>query len=437
MSAAVAMIAPGDLVPDPRNARTHDRRQIRQIADSIRQFGFTNPCLVDEDNVLIAGHGRLEAARLLGLAEVPIIRVTHLTEPEKRALRLADNKIAEKAGWDLDLLAAELADLSEMELDFDIEVTGFETAEIDLVIGDAAGDDDPTPELAPVPDPDLPGVSQPGDLWLLGKHRLLCGNARYLADYERLMEGRQADMAFTDPPYNVPIAGHVCGNGRVRHLEFAEASGEMTPVEFTAFLAEVFGLGARHSRDGAIWLACIDWRHLPDMHSAGMEVFNDWLNLCVWVKTNGGMGSFYRSQHELICVFRNGTACHRNNVQLGKYGRNRTNVWTYPGVNTFRPGRMEELQAHPTAKPVAMIKDAILDVSRRGDLVLDPFMGGGARLIAAEQAGRVACGLEIDPGYVDVTLRRWRAETGQEPVRASDGCRLADLEQDLKQEVGQ
>ena len=437
MDAIIESIAPRDLKPSPRNARTHDRRQIGQIAESIRAFGFTNPLLIDEDNVLIAGHGRLEAAKQLGLEAVPAIRITHLSPAEKRALMLADNKIALNAGWDLELLAAELADLSAMALDFDLEVTGFEVAEIDLILEDRSGDDVAAPEEAPLPDGSRPPITRPDDLWCLGPHRVLCGDARNTDDYARLMDGKQADMGFTDPPYNVPIAGHVSGKGRVSHREFAEASGEMSAEEFETFLAEAFGLAARHSRDGAVWYGCIDWRHLGEMQSAGETAFDARLNLCVWAKTNGGMGSLYRSQHELVFVFRKGRQGHRNNVRLGRYGRNRTNLWSYPGVNTFRAGRMEELTAHPTAKPVAMVRDAILDVSRRGDLVLDPFLGAGATLIAAERSGRIARGLEIDPPYVDVILRRWRAETGEEPVRAADDRTLASLEAEQEREAGQ
>ncbi|TMV06566.1 site-specific DNA-methyltransferase [Ruegeria sediminis] len=437
MPANLETIATKNLVPSPRNARTHDRKQLDQIAASIRQFGFTNPVLIDEDNVVIAGHGRLQAAKQIGLDEVPAIRVTHLSAPEKRTLMLADNKIADNAGWDLDLLAIELADLSEMELNFDIDVTGFETAEIDLIIGGSEPDGESDAEIAPVPDRDQPLITQRGDLWFLGQHRVLCGDARKPSDYAALMDDEVADMGFTDPPYNVPISGHVCGNGRVQHREFAEAAGEMSPQEFTCFLGEALGLGAKHSRDGAVWYACIDWRHLPEMHVAGLQAFDAWLNLCVWAKTNAGLGSLYRSQHELICVFRKGQGQHQNNVQLGKYGRNRTNLWSYPGVNTFRAGRMEELQAHPTPKPVAMIKDAILDVTKRGDIVLDPFLGSGSTLIAAERCGRVTRGLEIDPAYVDVALRRWRDETGKEPVRANDRRTLASLERELTQEAGQ
>jgi DNA modification methylase len=265
---------------------------------------------------------------------------------------------------------------------------------------------------------------------------VLCGDARDPANYARLMDGREANVGFTDPPYNVPISGHVSGKGRVRHREFAEASGEMSPEEFERFLAETLGLGARHSRAGAVWFAFIDWRHLGEMLGAGKTVFDNLLNLCVWAKSNGGMGSLYRSQHELVFVFRVGGGSHRNNVRLGTYGRNRTNLWTYPGVNTFRPGRMEELEAHPTAKPVALVQDAILDVSAPGEIVLDPFLGAGSTVIAAERAGRIAHGLEIDAAYVDVILRRWRDETGAEPVREADGRSLASLEAPPTTEAG-
>lgn len=437
MTATYEVIATGDLVPSPRNARTHDRKQIRQIAASIEQFGFSNPVLIDEANVLIAGHGRLAAAQVLGLKEVPAIRITHLSDAQKRALRIADNRIAEKAGWNMEILASELADLSSMELDFDLEVTGFEVGEIDIMIGSAGGQEGLEPETAPLPDPDLPQVARAGDLWLLRKHRVLCGNARNADDYATLMGDDLAHMVFADPPYNVPINGHVCGNGQVQHREFVEASGEMTSVEFVSFLRQAATLSARYSQDNATSYWCIDWRHLPELHAACTGVFAKWINLCVWCKTNAGMGGLYRSQHELICVFGKSERGHRNNIQLGKCGRNRSNVWTYAGVNTFRPGRMEELRAHPTAKPVAMIQDAILDVTKPGETVLDPFLGAGATLIAAEIARRVAYGMEIDPLYVDVVLRRWREATGQEPVRALDGQTLASLETAVSKETGQ
>lgn len=423
----IAYRDPSTLTINPRNARSHDRKQIRQIAGSISAFGFANPILVDEADVLIAGHGRLEAALHLGLERVPTIVISHLTEAQKRALMLADNKIALNAGWDLDRLASELADLSAMELDFDLEVTGFQVGEIDWVIEQAAAEPEAA-EVAPEPDASRPVISRRGDLWHLGPHRLLCGDARSRDDLATLMAGERAAAGFIDPPYNVPIHGHVSGKGKVRHREFTEAAGEMDAVTFQTFLTDALQLGAGMSRNGAVWFACMDWRHLGEMLAAGNSAFGTLLNLCVWAKTNGGMGSLYRSQHELVFVFRKGTSQHRNNVQLGQHGRNRTNVWRYAGVNTFREGRMEELRAHPTAKPVAMIKDALLDVTRRGDIVLDTFLGAGATLMAAERCGRVVRGLEIDPAYVDVCLRRWRKETGEDPVRAADGMTLSALE---------
>jgi DNA modification methylase len=418
-----------DLKPYPRNARTHSPKQVRQIVESIKSFGFTNPLLIDETSELIAGHGRLVAAKQLGMTSVPAIRISNLTGPQKQALRLADNKIAENGGWDMEILAAELADLSTLELDFKLEATGFDVPEIDLIIGNAP-DDAPQPETAPLPDLTAPAISRAGDLWQLRSHRVLCGDALHADSYARLMDGEVADVGITDPPYNVPIHGHVSGKGRTQHREFAQASGEMSEEEFTDFLRTAFQHAATHSRDGAVWFAFIDWRHVGEMKAAGLGALGSWLNMCVWCKTNGGMGSLYRSQHELVYVFKKGRAPHRNNVQLGRFGRNRSNVWTYPGVNTFREGRMDELSSHPTAKPIGLVQDALLDVSKRGDQVLDPFLGAGATLIAAERSGRVARGIEIDPLYIDVVLRRWRDETGQEPVRVADGRTLTSLEEE-------
>jgi DNA modification methylase len=368
--------------------------------------------------------------------QVPAIILEHLTEPQKRALMLADNKIALNASWDMEVLGSELAELSSMDLEFDLELTGFEIAEVDMIIDDAENRGAEPVESMPVPNQGAPVITQRGDLWLLGQHRILCADARNAEDFATLLGDCQADMVFTDPPYNVPIAGHVSGKGKARHREFAEASGEMSPSEFTAFLDEVLSNTSRSCRDGAISFVCMDWRHMGELLDAGNRAFDAYLNLCVWAKTNGGMGSLYRSQHELVFVFRAGKTQHRNNVQLGRFGRNRTNVWSYAGVNTFREGRMEELTAHPTAKPVAMVRDAILDVSKRGDVVLDPFLGGGATLMAAEQSGRLAYAMDIDPAYIDVALRRWRTETGEEPKRVSDDRTLSALETDQFRAAG-
>lgn len=402
----VTSIAIRDLTPWARNARTHSKKQVRQIADSIERFGFTNPVLIDETRTILAGHGRVEAAKLLGLNEVPCLRLDYMTETEKRAYVLADNKLALNAGWDEDLLAAELGALMSDDLDFDVGITGFSIPEIDSLMETVAPeepgdpDDDVVPEHAPV-------RVQPGDIWQLGRHRLICGDAldgQVVAD---LMAGEVARMVFTDPPYNVPIEGHVGNSGKTQHREFAMASGEMSVAQFSAFLERAFRNLADYSVDGSIHFICMDWRHMGEILAAGQGVFDEMKNLIVWAKDNGGMGTFYRSRHELIFVFKKGTAPHINTFELGQHGRYRTNVWQYRGVNTMRAGRMEELALHPTVKPVQMIADAMRDVSGRGDIVLDLFGGSGSTLIAAEKTGRQGYLCELDMIYCDRILARW------------------------------
>lgn len=409
----------GSLRPYANNPRTHSKKQIRQIAASIEEFGWTNPILVDAENGVIAGHGRLEAAKHLGLDEVPVLRIEHMTEAQKRAYIIADNKLAENAGWDEELLKIELGTL--VELDIDVELTGFAMGEIDnlLIVRDGQGED--ARDALPAPDPDREAVTAPGDLWLLGRHRIFCGDATTLESWSELMDGEGAQMVFTDPPYNVKIDGHVSGLGAVRHREFAMASGEMSPEEFTGFLETVCGNLAKISTDGAIHFVCMDWAHLHELLSAGRRVYDDLKNICVWAKTNGGMGSLYRSQHEMVAVFKAGSAPHINNVELGRHGRYRTNVWTYAGMNSFGTERDEALAMHPTVKPVALVEDAILDCSDRGGIVVDAFLGSGTTLVAAESAGRRCYGMELDPLYVDLAIERWQRHTGGEAVNASCG----------------
>ena len=410
----------GELIPYTGNARTHSDKQIAQIAASIRKFGFTNPVLIDEEGGIVAGHGRVAAAKQLGIAEVPTIVLGHLTPAERRAYVIADNRLAELAGWDREILKIEFQALAELDLDFDLEITGFETAELDLLLDDSAGEDaaDPADEMPePVPGP---AVTQPGDVWLLGKHRLICGDARDPATYAALMGAERARAVFTDPPYNVKIDGHVCGSGTVKHREFAMASGEMDAGTFTAFLEESLGAMAAVSLDGAIHFTCMDWRHMAELQAAGSKVYSELKNLVVWAKTNGGMGTFYRSRHELIYVWKVGTAPHTNTFGLGEHGRYRTNVWDYPGVNSFG-GNQKDLALHPTVKPVALVADAIKDVTRRGEIVLDGFGGSGTTLIAAERTGRVSRLVELDPIYCDVICRRYAALTGVEPVLEATG----------------
>ncbi len=409
-----------DLVPYAGNARTHSDKQIAQIVASIRTFGFTNPVLIDEDGGIVAVHGRVAAAKKLGLTEVPTIELGHLTPAERRAYVIADNKLAELAGWDREILKIEFQALSELDLDFELEITGFETAELDLLLDDSAGEDaaDPADEM-PEPEPGL-AVSQLGDVWLLGKHKLICGDARDPATYAALMGAERARAVFTDPPYNVKIDGHVCGSGAVKHREFAMASGEMDAASFTDFLEQSLGAMAAVSLDGAIHFTCMDWRHMAELQAAGDQVYSELKNLVIWTKTNGGMGTFYRSRHELIYVWKVGTAAHINTFGLGEHGRYRTNVWDYPGVNSFGVNQ-KDLSLHPTVKPVALVADAIKDVSRRGEIVLDGFGGSGTTLIAAERTGRVARLVELDPVYCDVICRRYAALTGEAPALESTG----------------
>ena len=411
----------GLLKPYPRNARTHSTKQVKQIAASIERFGFTNPVLISDAGEIIAGHGRVEAAKLLGMKRVPTLALSHLSEAERRAYILADNKLALNAGWDKEVLAIELQAL--IDLEFDVEITGFSLAEVDLVL-DEAGDADPggtdTPEDA-IPEPSSVPISRMGDVWQLGRHRLICGDSRGCDDMTTLMNGEQADLVFTDPPYNVAIDGNVCGLGSVKHREFAFASGEMNRSQFVEFLTETLGNMSRVMRDGAIAFVCMDWRHMGELLEAGEACFTELKNLVVWNKTNGGMGAFYRSKHELVFVFKNGSAAHTNSFGLGETGRYRTNVWDYAGISSIGANRFEELAMHPTVKPVALIADAIRDCSRRSEVVLDGFGGSGSTLIAAEKTGRSARLIEYDPAYCDTIIRRWEAYTGKAAMLAGSG----------------
>jgi DNA modification methylase len=425
------------LKPYPANARTHSRRQIKQIAASIERFGFTNPVLVDDDLMILAGHGRAEAARLLGIEEVPIVRISHLNEADKRAYVLADNQLALKAGWDRETLAIELQGL--IDLNFDVGVIGFEVAEVDMIL-DAAHEANPDARNAPedaAPAPLQHAVTLAGDVWLLGRHRLICADARDTFAYAKLMGETPADVMFTDPPYNVPIDGFVGGNGKVKHEAFAMGCGEMSEAEFEGFLACTLAPAAAHLKDGAIAFVCMDWRHMKELLNAGAKVFDELKNLCVWTKSNGGMGALYRSQHELVFVFKKGAAQHDNNVELGRFGRNRTNVWAYAGANAFSRERDAELAMHPTVKPVALVQDALKDVSKRGAVVLDPFGGSGSTLIAAEKSGRSARLIEIDAIYCDVIVKRFQDFGGKQARLEGSGQSFDDVAEQRLQGAAQ
>lgn len=410
------------LKADLRNPRVHTDKQVRQIARSIESFGFNVPVLIDDDQRVIAGHGRLMAARKLGWETVPAIRLSHLTESQRMAFLIADNRLTENSSWDERMLGEQLKILSELELDFDLEAIGFEVPEIDVFIDGLSAVPDADPDDC-VPEISGSAITVVGDLWQLVRHRVHCGNSLITANYELLMDGSKADLVITDPPYNVVIDGHASGNGSIHHREFEMASGEMNSIEFTDFLRKAMTAARDHSADGSLAYYFMDWRHMTEILSAGQSVYAKMLNLCVWAKSNGGMGSFYRSAHELVFLFKNGTGSHRNNVQLGKFGRYRTNVWNYPGANSFSRSDAEGdlLALHPTPKPVALIADAIKDCTARGDLVLDPFLGSGTAIIAAERSGRRCYGFELDPLYVDTIVRRWQRLTKLDAIHVATG----------------
>lgn len=424
-----------DLKPSPRNARTHSKQQVHKIKASLRQFGFTNPVLTGADDEIVAGHGRVLAAGELGFLEVPTISLEHLSEADLRAYRIADNRLAELAGWDDELLKIEFGYLSEVDIDLP-EVTGFDTAKIDIILDGPAAPavkDDPAdlvPELAAT------AVTRLGDLWIMDEHRAQCGDARDRAAYTSLLGGELAQMIFTDPPYNCPVNGHVCGLGQVQHREFVMASGEMSRPEFVAFLTDVLRQLALASQDGALHYVCMDWHELRSLLEAGHAAYDELKNIICWAKTNGGMGSLYRSQHEFVTLWKKGRAPHINNINLGRYDRYRTNVWTYAGVNTFRRGRMEELSSHPTVKPVAMVMDAIKDCSKPKGIILDAFGGSGTTLIAAAKTRRRGYLLELDPLYVDVIVRRWERMSKRDARHGQTGLTFRETAERRASEAG-
>jgi DNA modification methylase len=422
-----------ELTVDSRNPRLHSKKQVRQIAASIEAFGFNVPVLIDAGSKVIAGHGRLLACELLGIKEVPTIRLEHLSETQLRAYVVADNKLTENATWNESLLAEQLKTLSEVELDFKLEAIGFEMGEIEGMVEGLVtatkGKQDPA-DAIPESSSTQP-VTRSGDLWTLGGHRVYCGNALDDSSYQKLMSGQRAALVFTDPPYNVPIDGYTSGFGRVHHREFAMASGEMTAAEFTDFLKRAFTCLVAATREGTLHYVCMDWHHLNEILAAAQSVYSEIKSLCVWIKENAGMGSLYRSQHELVFVFKYGRGTHRNNIQLGQYGRFRTNVWRYPSVTSSSRCSEEAMlrENHPTIKPTALIADAVLDASARRDIVLDPFLGSGTTVIACQRTGRFCYGIELDPLYVDTAIRRWQAFTGESAVHEQTGRSFRELEQ--------
>src|SRR6516165_1019137 len=417
------------LKPFSRQVRRYKARQVRKLAKSVDSFGFVLPILIDEADRVVGGWALVLAAQRLGLTEIPAITVMDLSELELRALRLALNRLSEDGAWDKQELAFELKEL--IDLGFEIDLTGFEIAEIDLMIeeyGDVLGEEQDPNDSAPEPNRDQPSVTQSEDLWRLGEHLLFCGDARDPGSYAALLGEEKPRLVFADPPYNVPILGHASGLGRIKHLDFSMATGEMTEEVYVDFLHTALNCMGDVLADGGLAFVCIDWRHVEQAIRASKLAGMTLKNICVWVKTNGGMGTFYRSRHEFVLVLKKGDGPHTNSFGLGDTGRYRTNVWEYAGVNAFWRGRLEELAMHPTVKPTALVADAIKDCSGRRDLVLDPFAGSGTTIIAAEKTGRRARAMEIDPHYCDVIVRRWQAYTGKSAVHTATGLSFEEIE---------
>jgi DNA modification methylase len=411
------------LKPLGRETRRHPPSQIRKLQASIEQFGFVLPIVIDVDNRVIAGWGLVVAAKRLGLTEVPAVTIADLDEPKLRMLRLALNRLGEDSGWDHDALKLEFSDILEISSETDLRISGFEMGEIDVALEGATNDEE---DDLPMLDETSAPVTQPGDLWLLGEHRILCADALDCESYARLLGDERAQMVFTDPPWNIPIAGHVSGLGAVKHDDFAMGCGEMSAAEFEAFLHRALGHAVAYSDDGSIHFVCMHWAKIRELLNSTADLYSDTKNLCVWSKTNAGMGSLYRSRHELVFVFKKGTAPHINNIELGRFGRNRSNVWEYGGQNVLNGTSKSKLSVHPTAKPVALVADAIRDCSHRSGVILDPFGGSGTTLIAAEKTGRRARLIELDPRYVDVTIKRWQNVTCRKAVKADPPAAFPD-----------
>jgi DNA modification methylase len=413
-SLALVDIRVDDLRRSSRRIRKADPAHIREVAASISALGFCAPVLIGRANEVLDGDIRVEAAKFLGLAAVPCVRIDHLTETEQKLLRLAVNRLAEKGKWDLDELKIEFEELILEEVP--IEISGFTLDEIDqIMISDGAE----AVEQGPLgPDEGAVAIARIGDVFQLGPHRLVCGDATDPTVLRLLMDGDSTRLVLTDEPYNVPIAGHVTGGA---YREFAMASGEMTTEQFLAFNIAWIEAAAGYLCDGGVFGTFIDWRGQPTVHAAATKLGLEPLNLVVWAKTNAGMGSLYRSQHELLPLFKKGNAPHVNNIDLGKRGRWRSNVWTYPGASSLGSDARRGLQDHPTVKPAAMLEDALLDLTNRGDIVIDPFLGSGSTLIAANKTGRVCRGIELDPLYVDVIIRRYEAATANHAILVETG----------------
>ena len=428
----VSYVPIDQIQPAARRVRKQDATQTARVLSSINKFGICAPILVDEARRIVHGHVVYEAACAAGLQQAPVLVISHLTPSELRLLSIALNRLAETGRWDEGALRLEMEEL--LDLGEDVIITGFEPEEIDaLLLDDEAEAEEELGEECAL---QSVAVSRPGDFWLLGRHRLLQGDARDPENYARLVApGELARVVLTDMPYNVPNQGHV--TSQAHHREFAMAAGEMSREEFAAFCREWMTASVEHVLDGGLLATFIDWRSIELVLTCGRELDLDLLNIVVWAKSNGGQGGFWRSQHELLPVFKKGAAAHVNNVELGRFGRWRSNLWTYAGASTLGSDAREGLAVHPTVKPRALLEDALLDVSHRDEIVLEPFAGSGSTLIAAESVGRVCRAIEIDGLYCDVVIRRWQMMTGEEAMLAETGETFTEIDRRRASEGGE
>lgn len=405
-----------------KRVRRSDVEQVERVARSIAKLKQAVPILIDQSGTIINGHIVAQAMSELGESEVWCAVIEHLDEDECNLLHVALNRTAETGSFDIEALGELCIEFDD--LGFDLGVTGFSLPELDIIMTPSMGD--AQEEEAPV---DLPkfAVSQLDDLWILGEHKLLCGDATDPDAYMVLLEGELADVIFTDMPWNIPIKGFASGLGKTKHQDFVQGAGEMSEDEFIAFACDFHELGAKHLVKGGMFYSCIDFRSVHIIMAAGMASGLRHLNTAVWNKGSGGMGMLYRNAHEFVVIFCNGQKPALNNIQLGKHGRDRTNVWSYPGANRKGSSANKALALHPTSKPTELVRDALLDVTKPGDLVLDMFMGSGTTIMAAESSGRRARGIELDPIYVDVIIKRWEQATGGTAIHAETGLSLAEL----------
>lgn len=413
------------------HSRKHTKSKIQKLANLIREYGFVIPILINGKSEIVAGHARVLAAKEAELAEVPVISIDHLSDNQIRAFRIADNKICEGSEWDYETLKIEFCEL--IDLNFDLELTAFEIPEIDMVVlGENPSDStDPNDDLPPLPEHP---IVRPGDIFNLGQHRIACIDCRNIDQLTTLMSSNTASMVITDPPYNLQING-VALKRKDIHSEFVMASGEMSSNEYTQFLVDTFTAFRQFSSENSLHYHFIDHKHLYEMLDAGNQVYDKQINICVWVKSNAGMGAFYRSQHEFCCIFQSGRDTHQNNVQLGRFRRNRSNVWHYPGLNSFSEDRSGLLASHPTVKNAQMIAGAILDASKPNDVILDGFLGSGTTVLAADKTGRICYGCEIEPKYIEVCIERFRSVSDAPIIHVETGQTFDELKQSRLQQA--